>query len=279
MKKIVRFLVNLLRKIVRAIIYPFRKLLFWLLLIVLAGVYFFPVIKYKIAYTDVVDWYKGKIYKIQEEKAKPTVKKGTDQLVYMETVPEVVTVGRRSFGQPKGAAVVRGVDVLKQQSEDVVAFDAEEERAVGGPDGVQKTEDKFEQKNVSGFAPIQDKKSFVKEKKEPKKLSISAGEYSGLDYLKEPVTVEGAAKVVNVNEVVVGDTYVFLYGIYANPRTENGVKGAVFLRSVLKNERVKCEILAHVVGDGTATAECFVGQESINQMLVDEGFSKKVPVK
>jgi hypothetical protein len=283
MKKIVRFLVNLLRKIVRAIIYPFRKPLFWLLLVALAGVYFYPVIKYKIGYTEVVDWYKSKIYKVKEEKTLPAFKKGTDQLVYIENAPEVVNVGRRGFGQPKGAATVKGVDVLKQQSEDVVAFEQNEEKvdetAVKEPLKENVFEQSQVQKKQPKYAQKQKKSSLLEEESEPKKLEVTIGEYSGLDYLKEPLTVEGEAKVVNVNEITVGDTYVFLYGIYANPRTETGVKGAVFLRSILKDEKVKCNILAHVVGDGTATAECFVGEESVNQMLVDEGFSKKVPAK
>lgn len=283
MKKIVRFLINLLRKIVRAIIYPFRKPLFWLLLVVLVGVYFFPVIKYKINYTEVVDWYKSKIYKVKEEKTAPAVKKGTDQLVYVETLPEVVNVGRRSFGQSKGTATVKGVDVLKQQSEDVVAFEQNEKKVVEAETEKQQKEESFEQNQEQQkqpwFAQKQKKMPLPEEEKEPRKLEVTTGEYSGLDYLKEPEIVVGEAKVVNVNEITVDGIYVFLYGIYANPRTETGVKGAVFLRSVLKDEKVKCNILAHVAGDGTATAECFVGKESVNQMLVDEGFSKKVPAK
>ena len=116
-------------------------------------------------------------------------------------------------------------------------------------------------------------------KKETKKLVVNKGEYSGLNYLEEPVVVEGEAFVVNANEIMVDDTYMFLYGIYSNPRTEMGVKGAVFLRTALKGERVRCKILARVIEDGTATADCFVGEDNINQIMVDKGFSKRVSTK
>ena len=42
-----------------------------------------------------------------------------------------------------------------------------------------------------------------------------------------------------------GGTYVFLYGVYSNPRSARGVKAAVFLRDALKGETVKCRILAY----------------------------------
>ena len=117
------------------------------------------------------------------------------------------------------------------------------------------------------------------QKKETEKFVVNKGEYSGLNYLEEPVVVEGEAFVVNANEIMVDDTYMFLYGIYSNPRTEMGVKGALFLRTALKGARVRCKILARVIGDGTATADCFVGEDNINQIMVDKGFSKRVSTK
>ena len=268
--------INYLRKVVRCIVYPFRKHLFWVLLVLFVGAYFFPVLKYKVAYSDVFSWYKNKFYQVKEDTSIPVVKKGTDQLVYREFAPEVAMVGRRGFAQSKGAEV-KGFDVLSQQSEDVVDVDAvmeedeEENVQVGETESTVAPRQNFVQKKEQ--ETTQDKEKKVK------KLDITEGEYSGLDYLAEHQIVEGGAFVVNVNEIVVKDTYVFLYGIYSNPRTETGVKGAVFLRSILKDEKVRCEILAHVIGDGTATAECFVGDESINQMLIDEGYSKKVSAK
>ena len=109
-----------------------------------------------------------------------------------------------------------------------------------------------------------------------KKVSEAEGDV--LRYLDEPEEISGEARVYNANEMEVGGTYVFLYGVYSNPRSARGVKAAVFLRDALKGETVKCRILAYTA-DNVATGECFAGGISINKILVDRGFSDRVTLQ
>lgn len=101
---------------------------------------------------------------------------------------------------------------------------------------------------------------------------------SGALYTALPEEISGEVRVYNANEMEVGGTYVFLYGVYSNPRSARGVKAAVFLRDALKGETVKCRILAYTA-DNVATGECFAGGISINKILVDRGFSDRVTLQ
>lgn len=96
-----------------------------------------------------------------------------------------------------------------------------------------------------------------------------------LIYLDEPKEVIGVTKVYNANEIEVDGTYIFLYGIYVNPETELGLEAKKFLENVVKNQVVRCSIVAYTFQD-IATGMCYVGGENINQMLVTHKFSKNV---
>ena len=79
----------------------------------------------------------------------------------------------------------------------------------------------------------------------------------------------------NANELEVDGKYLFLFGIYSSPKTSRGVKAAVFLRDILEDKVISCDVLAYTE-DNIATAECFLEGESLNQMLVEKGFSDNV---
>ncbi len=122
------------------------------------------------------------------------------------------------------------------------------------------TEEKAPQKKVDEVSPKEQPKI---QKKLP------------LVYLDEPKEVIGMAKVYNANEVEVDGTYIFLYGIYVNPDTEEGVLTKKFLEATVKNQVVRCSIVAYTLQD-VATGMCYVGGENINQLLVKKSFSKNV---
>ena len=96
-----------------------------------------------------------------------------------------------------------------------------------------------------------------------------------LIYLDVPKEVIGVTKVYNANEIEVDGTYIFLYGIYVNPETELGLEAKKFLENVVKNQVVRCSIVAYTFQD-IATGMCYVGGENINRMLVTHKFSKNV---
>ena len=51
----------------------------------------------------------------------------------------------------------------------------------------------------------------------PKKLELV--------YLKDPKIISGPAEVIDANEMIVDGIDMFMYGIYSNPKSENGKKG------------------------------------------------------
>ncbi len=275
----------LLYKTVMTITYPFRKPL-WLLLIILllmAALFAFPVFCYQVKPAEVHTWYYKKMQNIKKgdfsvisEKFSslfdkilifaPAADKGTDQLV--EVKPGYKEVRRQMFRVASGAAPQR-VDVLAEEADDVVA--------IAAPRPLKPVEEAPKEQPVSTAPSIV--KTVSSSSRRPVIIKKASEEEGGqLHYLDDPVEISGAVTVYNANELEVAGTYLFLYGIYANPRDARGIKGAVFLKDALKGETVTCRILAYTA-DEVATAECFVDGISINDVLVERGFSDRVSLQ
>lgn len=73
--------------------------------------------------------------------------------------------------------------------------------------------------------------------------------------------MEGEAEVKNANELVVGGTYIFLYGIYVDPNLARGAAAKKFLVDKLKGKKVRCNIVAYTYQD-VATGLCYVDGET-----------------
>ncbi len=274
-----------LHKTVMAITYPFRKPL-WLLLVVLlmaAALFAFPVFYYQVKPAEVHTWYYKKIQNIKKgdfsavsEKFSalvdkipaftPAADKGTDRLVEVE--PGYKEVRRQMFKAASGTAPQR-VDILAEEADDVVAVAAP--RPLKSEEEAQTAQPAPTAPAVEGSVSGSDNRPVIIKK-------ASEEEGSRLRYLDEPVEISGEVTVYNANELEVGGTYLFLYGIYANPQDARGVKGGVFLKDALKGETVTCRILAYTADD-VATAECFVEGISINDVLVERGFSDRVSLR
>ena len=268
---------GILRKMFLFLTYPFRHWGFLLfVLLVLVALYFVPVYWYKVPRSEIFDWYRGKVLQMQQVKTVDAEKKGTDELVYSES-PATAAVGRRGFGQSAGGGI-QTVDVLSNEAADVVEVASEtvdiEETEAAVLANVQENAEKIEVKKEKILEQAEQQ-----QQKMNAKFVYQSGEYTELDYLESPLKIEGTAKVINANEMMIDETYVFLYGIYANPRTENGVRAQVLLKKVLDDKKVVCNVLAYTKSDKTATAECFVDGESINQFLIEKGYSEKVATK
>ncbi len=96
-----------------------------------------------------------------------------------------------------------------------------------------------------------------------------------LKYLNQPKKISGAVIIHNANELTVGGTRLFLYGIYAEPASENGRAAADFLSRTIADKIVSCEILAYSF-QSVATAVCTVDNINLNRELVNLGYSKNV---
>ena len=185
--------------------------------------------------------------------------KGTDKLVDFPSVD--VNANRRAiFERASGAP--RPVDIVEVP-------DYAEEIPVDSDLPAENTDAAADDSEIPAIA----EESVREEVPQPVKRKVKRN--LPLIYLDEPKEVIGVTKVYNANEIEVDGTYIFLYGIYVNPETELGLEAKKFLENVVKNQVVRCSIVAYTFQD-IATGMCYVGGENINRMLVTHKFSKNV---
>ncbi len=263
-------------KVVMFFTYPFRNPLLSLLIVGVVGaiIYFYPIVLHNVYPEEVYDWYTKKVDVVKSKVVIPYEPKGTDSLVETKNHPNSKEIRRQMFARASGQAAQR-VDVLSREAANVVDIKdiRRAEEVVEAPrinqDVFQAEETKIVEDAAKEEEIVEEAFNYVEHK----------NEYSNLDYLDEVITIRGSAKVYNANELSIEDVYVFLYGIYVNPRSEKGVRGSVFLKKLLKGAEVKCDILAYTKEDKTATAECYVNDVDINKAMVQYGFSKKVELR
>lgn len=97
----------------------------------------------------------------------------------------------------------------------------------------------------------------------------------GLTYLELPKKVTGRVKVINANEVKIGDEIFFLYGIYAAPSSKEGIAALAYLQQNIDGRVIDCFVGAYTA-DGMPTVICIYSDININQRLVDLKYSKDV---
>lgn len=265
-------------KIVMFITYPFRKPLRCLFFLAALGaiVYFIPVM-YGVKPEKVYDWYVKLVHDVNEQIIVPHTQKekGTDTLVESNYATGQREIRRQMFVKASGRAPQK-VDVLAEEASEVVNIG-----------DIRRAEDNVENYDEQ---PITPEKTTVEEQSNVVAVQHPVvtedfdyrrhyGEFDSLNYLNEPVEVRGTAKIHNANELTVNDTYIFLYGIYSNPLNGRGVKAGVFLKNLVKDEEVLCQILAYTKEGQVATAECYVGETDINNLMVKNGFSDKVTAR
>ena len=259
-----------LHRIAMILLYPLRKpLIFFPLLILLylvptfigakpSEVHLWYWNKIKNYYDAAIEVVVEKVEPLTEKKeagkvGSPSQERGIDQLVGTKQK----AVRRQMFEKAKTAPVA--VDIL--ENEEVVPI----------------SEVKREEKEISSDSKAKSEKEeqavMLSDSEKTEESSVSQG--LPLVYLENAVEVSGEAVVQNANEIVVNGTYIFLYGIYADPDTIKGIDAKEYLVRLVRGKAVRCEIVAYTYQD-IATAFCYVGDENINQRLVDKGFSRNV---
>ncbi|MBP3546973.1 MAG: hypothetical protein J6K16_07615 [Alphaproteobacteria bacterium] len=267
-------LAGFLHRIVMFLTYPFRKPLRFILFLAVIGAiaYCIPVYYYKVEPKNIQDWYRGLFDTVKEQVALPQNLKGTDTLVEVTQQPTAKDVRRQMFLKASGNSP-QAVDVLAEKSQDVVDIR-----------DIRRAEEDAEAYKLPVATITKPVETVIQEEKEPEieeefDYTRHYGEYSNLDYLNEPITISGEAIVHNANEMTVDGNYVFLYGIYANPKDGRGVRGKVYLKNFVQSEIVSCDILAYTKGEAVATAECYVGDIDINRLMVEKGFADRVSAR
>ena len=100
-----------------------------------------------------------------------------------------------------------------------------------------------------------------------------------LEYLNEPETIIGTATISGANDLYIGDTFVYLYGIYTNPRKYSVMEARDFLEDVTDGEEVECDVVAYSTQTHAKTALCFVNGVLINKQMVAEYLAENVALK
>lgn len=264
-----------LHRVAMILLYPLRKPLIFIPVLIL--MYLIPTFigskpsevhlwywnKIKNGYNFVVDTVSDKVKPLvgKTEGLLPELggrmlpERGIDQLVGTKQQ----AIRRQMFEKAKSAP--QAVDILENQ-EVVSVEEVKKEQALA-----QMQEVEAEKSEALGENVVQTQKQ---------KVVIS--ETLPLIYIKNSIAIEGAAEVQNANEMVVDGTYVFLYGIYVDPNLPKGIEAKKYLEVLVKDKKVHCDIVAYTYQE-IATALCYVDGESINQKLVDEGFSKNVALQ
>lgn len=265
-----------LHRMAMFLLYPLRKpLIFFPLLILL---YLIPTFigarpsevhvwywnKIKSAYNSaagvvsdkVNPWFADKEEAVPELGGKALPERGIDQLVGMRQK----AVRRQMFEKAKSAP--QAVDILENEEIVPVSEIKRDEQPQSAADVVQEYNDKISELSSRNTAPAGS-------------ATITVSQKLPLVYLKDPVPVSGKALVQNANEIIVDGTYIFLYGIYVDPNLPKGIEAKKYLEQFVKDKVVRCDIVAYTYQD-IATALCYVDDDSINQRLVDEEFSRNV---
>ncbi len=224
--------------------FPIRKPLWFLLILIL--MFFAPTFN-GVKPSEVHLWYGEKI-KLFFVNTTNKVQKviSTDELISKSKPMQVVdrpikTSGRKMFEKAKSAPILvrTQIDVSTNTLE--------------------------ESKNL--------KANVVAETKSEQKTNIK--KKLNLKYLDEPKKISGEAIIHNANELSINNEYIFLYGIYTDPNSENGIKAETYLRSETEGKIVECLINAYTY-QNIATAICMVDGLDINRELVSLGYSKNV---
>lgn len=201
-------------------------------------------------------WFADKEEAVPELGGKALPERGIDQLVGMRQK----AVRRQMFEKAKSAP--QAVDILENEEVVPVSEIKRDEQPQPAADVVQEYNDKISELSSRNMAPAGSS-------------TVTVSQKLPLVYLKDPVSVSGKALVQNANEIIVNGTYIFLYGIYVDPNLPKGIEAKKYLEQFVKDKVVRCDIVAYTYQD-IATALCYVDDDSINQRLVDEEFSRNV---
>ena len=201
-------------------------------------------------------WFADKEEAVPELGGKALPERGIDQLVGMRQK----AVRRQMFEKAKSAP--QAVDILENEEVVPVSEIKRDEQPQPAAGVVQEYNDKISELSSRNTASAGS-------------ATITVSQKLPLVYLKDPVPVSGKALVQNANEIIVDGTYIFLYGIYVDPNLPKGIEAKKYLEQFVKDKVVRCDIVAYTYQD-IATALCYVDDDSINQRLVDEEFSRNV---
>ena len=269
--------------------FPVRR--WWIILSVLATVLLVLIIIPTldgVKKEDIVDWYKAKLVHSDLNKAKnktiAMISKKVDNLT--DNVKQIL---------PNSAEEEKEQAKPSKKESHLVSWNvAEFKKAKYVPNTDQKaTTDKKENttsvfakmKNIAAKSTAKPIKPITTAKiKTENPLKNITSYYNvrtdlNLEYLEKPEIISGSATISGANELYIEETFVYLYGIYTNPRKYSLSQAKEFLENITENQTVTCSIVAYSTQTQAKTALCFVDGGLINKQMVLEKMADNVALK
>lgn len=243
-------------KFFRFILYPFIHPLWFFVGVIVVLVALIALPSYNgVEFSDIPEWYKKHIVAYYE-KAQKTVENGLIMPLKDKTEQKLSDIVGQNVN-------VKSVD-KKPGKDEMVSYDSP--RAL--------TRKVFE---AAQDIPVDVKATLERTDKLVRNdiFKFRRDDNLGLIYMENPEDLTDIAEIVNANEIKVGAKVLFLYGIYAEPSSQEGIAAMQYLQNEIAGKTIKCRIVAYTQ-DATATGICVYDGININQRLVDLGYSKDV---
>lgn len=261
-----RGLAKWFHKFMMLLLFPLRKPVWFLA--VIAVLYLAPTFR-GVKPAEVHLWYWNHIKRLTSQAGEQISDKTRKVMPSMEKVGEIVesiapgTVSGSNTGETSVSAPQEPVLVKQpprevrrrvfEKANDIAPVSVENTLAAAAPS--------------AQIRPLAAQAVSAEKPKTPAKLNLR--------YLAVPEEISGVPQVLNVNEMRIDGKLVFLYGIFAQPTSDNGIAGEIYLRRLVEGKNVNCVISAYTF-QNVATAICTVDGIDINRSLVERGYSKNV---
>ena len=238
----------------RLVLYPLIRPLWFFSFVIMVVIVVVVVPSYLgVEFTDIPRWYKQQI-KRQYTRIEMTV----DKKVVAPLVEKVEAGVKKISGEKRNVKAV-----LKEPGrEDMVAYES--------PQVINRRAfEKAQEIPVDVKATLQ--------VAEMKQANVVFKRNDGLElvYLDTPKKINGRVEVVNANNLRIDGEMFFLYGIYVDPKSDEGKKAERYLLKTIAGKYADCYVGAYSK-EKIGTVICIYDGVNINQRLVELKYSKDV---
>ena len=263
----------------RGVLYPFKQIWFWVLLLI---VMFLAPTFNGVRPATVHIWYWNQIKSAYQA----VVGKVSSQAMQMAENTDLSFISKNPFGEDEGVdKLVNAADIDTQASQRKVFAKASSDVPQGvdaasltTPEGLAGMVPTLATENeAASFTEVLQKAHVDVKKMQNNQLITKSddGYRRDLDYADVPQIIQGKAMVYNANALDVNGQYIFLFGIYSPLGSQNAQKAAQILIDLIENKTVSCKIVAFST-QGVPTGICYFGDVNLNKLLVLQGVSKNI---
>lgn len=266
----------------RGVLYPFKQIWFWVLLLI---VMFLAPTFNGVRPATVHIWYWNQIKSAYQA----VVGKVSSQAMQMAENTDLSFISKNPFGEDEGVdKLVNAADIDTQASQRKVFAKASSDVPQGVDAASLATPESLAgmvptlatENEAASFTEVLQKAHVDVRKPQNNQLITKSddGYRRDLDYLvyaDVPQIIQGKAMVYNANALDVNGQYIFLFGIYSPLGSQNAQKAAQILIDLIENKTVSCKIVAFST-QGVPTGICYFGDVNLNKLLVLQGVSKNI---